>query len=160
MDQIVPATRQTNDPVTRGYRTYYGESIDDEISEVDLSGAFGYEETKNMDGKKTYKYMVDKLGVEPDEAKERTKQFGKDPYGKSTKKKKKGSIDKMTLSELNKGNLLKMVEDLLVNKNNDNDIQISKDVNPIIQKNIKMLKAQAEKNGLSLNDLIKMLKSE
>lgn len=160
LDQIVPATRQTNDPVTRGYRTYYGESVDDEISEVDLSGAFGYEETKNMDGKKTYKYMVDKLGVEPDEAKERTKQFGKDPYGKSTKKKKKGSIDKMTLSELNKGNLLKMVEDLLVNKNNDNDIQISKDVNPIIQKNIKMLKTQAEKNGLSLNDLIKMLKSE
>jgi hypothetical protein len=160
MDQIVPATRQTNDPVTRGYRTYYGESIDDEISEVDLSGAFGYEETKNMDGKKTYKYMVDKLGVEPDEAKERTKQFGKDPYGKSTKKKKKGSIDKMTLSEFKKRNLLKMVEDLLVNKNNDNDIQISKDVNPIIQKNIKMLKAQAEKNGLSLNDLIKMLKSE
>jgi hypothetical protein len=113
-----------------------------------------------MDGKKTYKYMVDKLGVEPDEAKERTKQFGKDPYGKSTKKKKKGSIDKMTLSEFKKRNLLKMVEDLLVNKNNDNDIQISKDVNPIIQKNIKMLKAQAEKNGLSLNDLIKMLKSE
>jgi hypothetical protein len=66
----------------------------------------------------------------------------------------------MTLSEFKKGNILKMVEDLLVNKNNDNDIQISKDVNPIIQKNIKMLKAQAEKNGLSLNDLIKMLKSE
>ena len=66
----------------------------------------------------------------------------------------------MTLSELNKGNLLKMVEDLLVNKGSDNDIQISKDVNPIIQKNIKMLKTQAEKNGLSLNDLIKMLKSE
>ena len=147
-------------PVTRGYRTYYGESVDDEISEVDLSGAFGYEETKNMDGKKTYKYMVDKLGVEPDEAKDRTKQFGKDPYGKSTKKKKKGSIDKMTLSEFKKGNILKMVEDLLVNKGNNNDIQTSKDVNPIIQKNIKMLKTQAEKNGLSLNDLIKMLKSE
>jgi hypothetical protein len=59
---------------------------------------------------------VNKLGVEPDEAKERTKQFGKDPYGKSTKKKKKGSIDKMTLSEFKKGNILKMVEDLLVNK--------------------------------------------
>jgi fructose-1,6-bisphosphatase len=41
--------------VTRGYRTYYGESGEDEISEVDLSGAFGYEETKNMDGKKTKK---------------------------------------------------------------------------------------------------------
>lgn len=160
LDQIVPATRQTNDPVTRGYRTYYGESVDDEISEVDLSGAFGYEETKNMDGKKTYKYMVNKLGVEPDEAKERTKQFGKDPYGKSTKKKKKGSIDKMTLSEFKKGNILKMVEDLLVNKKTNDDIQIKKEDNPIIKKNIKMLKTQAEKNGLSLNDLIKMLKSE
>jgi hypothetical protein len=66
----------------------------------------------------------------------------------------------MTLSEFKKGNILKMVEDLLVNKGNDNDIQISKDVNPIVKKNIKMLKTQAEKNGLSLNDLIKMLKSE
>ena len=110
-----------------------------------------------MDGKKTYKYLVDKLDVEPDEAKQRTKEFGKDPSGKITKKKKKGSIDKMTLSEFNK-----MVEDLVIaKKNGDSDLQSKKDEpNPIIKKNIKMLKSQAEKNGLSINDLIKMLKSE
>jgi len=153
MDQIVPATRQTNDPVTRGYRTYYGEGIE----EIDMSNAFGYEETKNLDGKKTYKYLVDKLDVEPDEAKQRTKEFGKDPSGKSTKKKKKGSIDKMTLSEFNK-----MVEDLVVSKRNGGtDLQSKNDeTNPIIKKNVKMLKTQAEKNGLNINDLIKMLKSE
>lgn len=100
-DQIVPATRQTNDPVTRGYRTYYGESID-ELDEIDMSNAFGYEETKDMDGKKTYDYLVKKLDVEPDEAKQRTKEFGKDPSGKKSKTKKKGSIDKLTLSNTEK----------------------------------------------------------
>jgi len=157
LDQIVPLTRQTNDPITRGYRTYYGESIEDDIAEIDMSNAFGYEETKNMDGKKTYKYLVDKLDVEPDEAKQRTKEFGKDPSGKSIKNKKKGSIDKMTLSEFNK-----MVEDLVISKRKENsDIQSSNtETNPIIKKNIKLLKTQAEKNGLSINDLIKMLKSE
>ena len=37
MDQAVAAARITNDPLTRGYRTYYGES---EIKEVDMSDAF------------------------------------------------------------------------------------------------------------------------
>ena len=32
--------------------------------------------------------------------------------------------------------------------------------NPIIKKNIKTLKLQAEKEGLSINDLVKMLKNE
>jgi hypothetical protein len=152
MDQIVPATRQTNDPVTRGYRTYYGESVEDEISEVDLSGAYGWKETKNMDGKKTYNYLVNKLGIEPDEAKQRTKEFGKDPSGKT--KKKKGSIDKMTLSEIKK-----LIEDLVMAKKSDND-DINSPDNEIIKKNIKTLKAQAEKNGVSISKLIKMLKSE
>ena len=63
----------------------------------------------------------------------------------------------MTLSAFNK-----MVEDLVVaKKNGGSDLQSKKDeTNPIIKKNIKMLKTQAEKNGLSINDLIKMLKSE
>jgi len=158
MDQIVPAARQTNDPVTRGYRTYYGESID----EIDMSNAFGYEETKNMDGKKTYDYLVKKLDVEPDEAKKRTKQFGKDPSGKKSKTKKKGSIDKLTLSEIERKNMLKMVEDMLMgDKRKDNDItNKNNEPNPFLLKNIKTLKAQAKKEGLSVSDLIKMLKNE
>lgn len=161
MDQIVPATRQTNDPVTRGYRTYYGESIE-ELDEIDMSNAFGYEETKDMDGKKTFNYLVKKLDVEPDEAKKRTKEFGKDPSGKRSKTKKKGSIDKLTLSEIQKRNMLKMVEDILMgDKKKDDDIRNkNSEPNPFILKNIKTLKAQAKKEGLSVLDLIKMLKNE
>ena len=132
MDQIVPATRQTNDPVTRGYRTYYGESVDDEISEVDLSGAFGYEETEDMDGEDTYKYLVKDMGMEPDDAKERTKQQGKDPSGKKDKKSKyyrdKNFITRATLSEIQRQKAIKMVEDLLTKKNSDNS-EVGKKVN-------------------------------
>jgi hypothetical protein len=44
MDQTVAMSRSTNDPLTRGYRVYYGEgkeSSDDVINEVDYSEAFG-----------------------------------------------------------------------------------------------------------------------
>ena len=33
-----------------------------------MSGAFGYEETEDMDGKETYDYLVKDMGMEPDEA--------------------------------------------------------------------------------------------
>ena len=83
MDQTVSAARITNDPISRGYRTYYGES---EVKEIDMSGAFGYEETEDLDGKETYEFLVKDMGMEPDEAKDRTKQQGKDPSGKKDKK--------------------------------------------------------------------------
>ena len=54
-DKTVVMARTTNDPVTRGYRVYYGESeegTDEVINEVDYSEAFGYVETKDMDFKK------------------------------------------------------------------------------------------------------------
>jgi hypothetical protein len=115
-----------------------------------------------MDGKKTFKYLVNKLDVEPDEAKQRTKEFGKDPSGKKSKTKKKGSIDKLTLSEIEKQKALKMVEDILMqNRKKDDEIKSKdKEPNPIIKKNIKTLKLQAEKEGLSISELIKMLKNE
>ena len=115
MDQTVVATRQTNNPITRGYRVYYGESVEDEpvVNEVDYSDAFGYEETKDLDGKKTFKTLVKKMGMEPDEAKQRTKQFGKDPSGKRDRKKTKGSFAKLTLSEMEKLEMKKMLEDIL-----------------------------------------------
>ena len=56
MDQTVAAARITNDPIARGYRTYYGESV---MKEVDLSTTFGGPETNDMDGKETYKYFKD-----------------------------------------------------------------------------------------------------
>ena len=47
------ATRQTNNPVTRGYRVYWGESEDEDgnvINEINFLHTFGYEETKDLDG--------------------------------------------------------------------------------------------------------------
>lgn len=151
MDQTVAMGRITNDPVTRGYRTYYGESVD----ETDMSKAFGYEETKDMDGEETYKYLKTKMGMSDDEAKNRTKEFGKDPTGEKDKKSKynknKKFVMKGTLSEINKENIYKVLEDILVSKNSS---QPSK----ILLRNIESLKKQAERDGLSVSDLIKLFK--
>jgi hypothetical protein len=163
MDQAVAAARITNDPLTRGYRTYYGES---EIKEVDMSDAFGYEETKDLDGKETFKYFKDELEMNPDEAKERTVQQGKDPFGKKDKKSKykndKNFITRATLSEIQKQKAIKVLEDILVNKKskpsdvNEKEVKVSN----VVKKNLNTLKKQAEKEGISISELIKMLKSE
>lgn len=170
-DQTVPAATIPNNPITRGYRKYYGESKeenDETISEVDFSDAFGYEETKDMDGEKTFKYLVKKMGMEPDEAKDRTEQFGKDPSGKKTQnapariRKQKGFIDRMTLAEREKYEMKKMVDEILLGKKTFEPELSEKDkkVSSIIKKNIDVLKKMAEKQGISINELIKLLKSE
>lgn len=166
MDQTVAAARITNDPIARGYRTYYGESVE-EVKEEDMSGAFGYEETKDMDGKETYKYYKDELEMEPEEARDRTKQQGKDPSGKKDEKSKykddKNFIAKLTISEIQKQKMLKMVEDILMRKRSEDSSEVSKkevEMSKILKKNIKSIKRQANKEGINISDLIKALKSE
>jgi hypothetical protein len=170
MDQTVAASRITNDPITRGYRTYYGESKE-EVKEIDFSDAFGYEETEDLDGKKTYKKLID-MGIEPEEAVERTKQFGKDPSGKKDKKSKykkdPNFIAKMTISEIQKQKMIKMVEDMLAKKSDPSSADVTKkevsktvdDLPLLLKKNVKSLLKQAEKQGLSKKDLIKILQGE
>jgi len=165
MDQTVSAARITNDPISRGYRTYYGES---EVKEIDMSGAFGYEETEEMDGKDTFKYLVKKMGMEPEEAKERTKQQGKDPSGKKDKKSKyyrdPNFITRATLSEIQKQKAIKVVEDMLAKKKSSDSADINKketeELPTLIKKNIKSLIKQAEKQGVSKKDLIKLIQGE
>jgi len=171
MDQTVAASRITNDPISRGYRTYYGESVE-EVSEEDMSGAFGYKETKDLDGKKTYKYFKDELEMEPDEAKERTKQQGKDPYGKRDKKSKfkndPNFISRQILPEIQKEKAIKMIEDFLMDKKKEKkdkgDINKKEkeevEVSSILKKNLKSLMRQMDKEGLSKKDIIKLLNSE
>jgi hypothetical protein len=169
MDQTVSAARITNDPISRGYRTYYGESVEEEISEIDMSGAFGYEETEDMDGPETYEYLVKDMGMEPEDAKERTKQKGQDPTGKKDKKSKyykdKNFITRATLSEIQKQKAIKMVEDLLTKKSSDNS-EVGKKVNAdsieelplLIRRNLKSLLNNVEKHGFSKEDIIKLIK--
>jgi hypothetical protein len=169
MDQTVAAARITNDPISRGYRTYYGESVE-EVSEIDMSGAFGYEETEDMDGAQTYKYLVKKMGMDPDEAKERTKQKGQDPTGNKDKKSKyyhdKNFVTRATLSEIQKQKMIKVVEDILMGKKNSDNSEVGKkdmgknidELPLLIRKNLKSLLKHAESNGVSKEDLIKMIK--
>ena len=166
MDQTISMARITNDPIARGYRTYYGESVE-EIEEIDMSGAFGYEETEDMDGKDTFEYLVKDMGMDPEEAKERTKQKGQDPTGKKDKKspyyKDPNFITRATLSEIQKQKAIKVLEDLLVKKKSSNGGDVNKtnlETSRMLRRNLTVLKTQAEKEGISVSDLIKMLKSE
>jgi hypothetical protein len=157
-DQSVAMGRITNDPITRGYRTYYGEGIE----ETDMSKAFGYEETMEMDGKETYDYLIKKLGLSKEEAKDRTLEFGKDPTGekdkKSPMKNKKGFITKARLNERER--ILKMVEDVIAKRKADRDIVKNQEVSKLLKRNISALVAMAENEGVTKEDLINMIKNE
>jgi len=171
LDQTVAATRQTNDPFFRGrgYRSYFGES---EMTEEDMSAAFGYEETKDLDGKETYKYYKDELEMEPDEAKDRTKQQGKDPSGEKDKKSKyykdKNFITRATISEIQKQKMIKVLEDILTKRKDTSDADVNKkeenktmdDLPLLVKKHMKSLLKHAESNNISKKDLIKLLKGE
>lgn len=178
-DQEVVQNRQTNNPVTRGYRVYWGESEDEQgnvVSEIDFSDAFGYEETKDLDGPKTFETFMDELDLSPDEAAERTlsqgKEFDKKRHSKIEKrvpkkiKKKPGYIDTFTLMERKKieeerkEKMRKMVEDMVLgNKTKDGDVNKKNlAMSKLLTKNLESIKKIAEKEGISISELIKILK--
>jgi hypothetical protein len=167
MDKTVAMARITQDPLTRGYRVYYGESVEKkEVSEEDMEDAFGYDETKFMDADETIDFFMDELGFEEDDAKGRAEEMGKDSKldDSSEFKGKKNFVMKGRLTEkgkiLSKEELLKMADDMLVSKSEDMDLKVQKDISPIIVRNIKALKKLADMDGLSVVDLIKLLKNE
>ena len=167
MDKTVAMTRITQDPLMRGYRVYYGEGVEPKfISEEDMEDAFGFEETKYMDAEETIEYFMNQLGFEEIDAEGRAEEMGKDPELDETSpyKKKKNFVGKLRLTEkgreLSKEQILKMAEDSLVLKSDDKDLKTEKDVSPILQRNIKALKKLAVMDGVSTNELIKMLKNE
>lgn len=172
MDQTVSAARITNDPIARGYRTYYGESVE-EIGEEDMSAAFGYEETSGKTGPETYEYYKDELEMDEKEAWERTEEQGKDPSGKkdakSPYKKDKNFVTRATLSEIQRQKAIKVLEDILMKQRNssksdvvekEKEAEEKKEVPNIIKKNLNSLLKQMEKQGFSKSDLIKFLKGE
>lgn len=165
-DQTIAMSRVTNDPVTRGYRVYWGESEekdDNVVNEVDYSDAFGYEETKNKDFKSTVK-ILKKMGVE--NPLQRAAEMGKSL--KLDRKKKKGAFvrqrlsEKETIEEAQKKKMVKMVEDILAKKNKDSGDVVKKEngISKILLKNLQSIKHIAEKEGISLTQLIKALKND
>lgn len=184
-DQEVVATHQTNNPVTRGYRVYWGESVDDSndevINETDMSDAFGYEETKDLNGPETFKTYVEDFEMDPIEAVKRTKQQGKEPNPAKHKKKvnntpkkikdNKNYIDTLTLverenlEEERKKQMSKMVEDIVLGKKSKNSDVTSKTkkstpMSQLLKKNLNSIKKIADKEGINIKDLINFLKGE
>ena len=126
-----------------------------------MSGAFGWKETEDMDFEETIEYLEKELGV--DNGEERAEEMGKDP--KLEKKKVDGAFTRMRLQEkqkmFTKEQIIKMKEDLVIDKDSDMDIQpVDKTMSKIIMRNLKALKTLAKKEGISTNQLAKFLKDE
>jgi hypothetical protein len=176
MDQTIMATRQTNNPVVRGYRVYYGESEekDDEkmLDEYDLKPTFAYDETEDVSTYDEADEVLIDLGIEDDcERHERLEVLGFDPnLDKQLKQEKergecKNCFTKRRLSELEKQKMTKMIDEIIVGKkSNDNDFvkktkeEEDEDKSPIskiLMRNIESIKKIAEKEGISLNKLFK-----
>ena len=166
----VMQSRISNDPITRGYRVYYGEGkeeIDDVINEINMNDAFAYKDTKFKDFEGTMKTLK-KLGIEdPEERLERTKQLGK-IRGQKVRKTKDGKkvlkqrlVEKEKLDEIKKERMIKMVEDILTKKSKDSSDVVKRDesVSKILVKNLQSIKKLADKEGISISKLINILKS-
>jgi hypothetical protein len=167
----VMQSRISNDPITRGYRVYYGEGkeeIDDVINEINMNDAFAYKDTKFKDFEGTMKTLK-KLGIEdPEERLERTKQLGK-IRGQKVRKTKDGKkvlkqrlVEKEKLDEIKKERMIKMVEDILTKKGEDKEFlnkeKSENGLNKILTKNLENIKKIAKKEGISINKLINILK--
>ena len=179
MDQTVSMARTTNDPVTRGYRVYWGEGEEkgkNIVNEIDYSEAFGYVETEDAKSYNQASKILKKMGIEDDiERDDRLKKLG---FSKKLDKslaqeKKRGKCrncftkrrlsEKEYIEEERKNKAVKMVEDILTKKKTD-DKEISKKensgVSKILLKNLKAIKKIAEKEGISVSQLIKVLKTD
>lgn len=173
MDQTVRMSRSNQFPFIR---VYYGESEEingNQISEVDQSESFGYEETEDA---KTYdqaNHIMKKMGVEdPFERNERLKRLGFDKtLDKQLKNEKrrgkcKNCFTKRRLSELEKEKMENLIDEILLSKKNkDKDVvkktkedQGSSTVEKILIRNIESIKRLADKEGVDINKLIKHLK--
>lgn len=165
MDKRVASGHQTQDPLMRGYRVYYGESV---VREEDMADAFGFEETQFMDAKQTIDYFVDKLDFDKRDAEDRASEMGKDEeMDKNSKfRKLKNFVMRGRLVEkektFTKEDVQKMAEDIVLKKSEDKGLtqKENDEISPIIRRNIKSLKNMADSEGISIPTLIKMFKNE
>jgi hypothetical protein len=166
MEKIINNTRQSGNPYG-GRRYFYGEGTKNRegiVSEIDYSDAFGFEETEYLDYDETVD-TLDDMGVE--NGPERAKVFGKLPKQKVRKDKegdpvlKQRLVEKGALDEEQKKKMIKMVEDILTKKSKNNSDVVSKEnpISKILVKNLNSIKKIADKEGISINQLIKILKT-
>lgn len=146
----------------RNARIYYGESVDGEdnvVSETDLTDTFGWPETKRMDYKNTVNTLKKMGATNPAK---RAKEFGKLPNEKVKNGKLKQRLsEKETIEESQKQMMRKMVEDIVAKKSKvDSDVMGKESsISKILMKNLQAIKKLADKEGISITQLVKTLKS-
>jgi hypothetical protein len=119
-----------------------------------------------MDYDETVSYFQKKLGLDKDSAIERTIQQGKKPkLHKKVPKKikdKKNFIDRLILKEKGLDEIEGIGEDIILDKepkDRGNDLKKS-DIPPLLVRNLNQIKKMAKQNGITTQDLIKILKDE
>jgi hypothetical protein len=158
-------------------RVYYGESEDarnNTLSEVDQSESFGFEETEFAPTYDVANKILKKMEVEdPIERDERLKRLGFDRnLDKELKNEKKRGrckicFTKRRLSELEKEKMETLIDEILLSKKSKDkevvkktkeDDKLSKPVSKILIRNIEAIKRLADKEGISIDKLVKHLK--
>jgi hypothetical protein len=171
LDQTTRMTRTSQWPFIR---VYYGESEDkgdNIIDEVDYSDAFAYDETEDDKSYKDCMGTMKDMGIDEFlERDERCKSFGFDKkLDKELKQEKKrgrckNCFTKRRLSELEEQKMNHLLDEILLTKKKKDTDVIKKEtegnvVGKIIKKNLDSIRAIAEKEGISIDKLVKYLKS-
>ena len=129
-------------------------------AEADMSKALGYEKTlgKDKDMEDAEEYFQDELGMDEPESEERLKTYGYDP---------KLPGDKVRLIENPKKYIQDYVETVMSKKSSVDDLvkkdqteNVEKELNPIIKRQVEALKQTMEKNNISMDQLVKILKKK
>jgi hypothetical protein len=170
MDQTVRMARTNQWPYMR---KYYGESEMDEsenvIDEDDKSKAFGNDETEDASTFDQANKILKKMGIEdPIERHQRLSVLGFDrELDDELKQEKKhghckNCFTKRKLTELEKDKMVKIIDEVILNKKNKSDDVVGKDndntISKILKRNIDSIKKIAEKEGISVNKLIQYFK--
>lgn len=177
-DMTVAMTRQTTNPIVRGYRVYYGESKNLEkslIKEVDYTGSYAWEDVQDA---KTYKeadkILQDVNGIKNEKNRdERLDIFGFDPEldAELEDEKRHGfckkCFTKRRLSELEKNKMESIIDEILLDKKKSNKDVMKKNtesssnpVEKILVKNLESIKKLADKEDLDFNSLLKKIKTD
>lgn len=170
MDQTVRMARTNQWPYMR---KYYGESETDDsenvIDEDDKSKAFGNDETEDASTFDQANKILKKMGIEdPIERHQRLSVLGFDrELDDELKQEKKhghckNCFTKRKLTELEKDKMVKIIDEVILNKKNKSDDVVGKDndntISKILKRNIDSIKKIAEKEGISVNKLIQYFK--
>ena len=157
-DATIPMSRRAN-AGGGGYffKRYWGESVDRELDEHNMEDVLGYEDTQMMDAGETIEYFKKEHDMDETEAEDRAEKMGKT---KDLDKKSEGSEKFQRLVE--DDDIIKMLEVILKNKDEDTGIQNTEDMEipHYIDKKLRLIQKYARNHGVNMKSIINRLKNE